>query len=143
MTVNTVRVDIVAPAFNEAAGLPEFIAEFLSVRAAALPHLDVRLLVVDDGSADGTLHVLRDAAARHGDCVGYVSFSANAGHQAALIAGLLNASSGADAIVTMDADLEHPFEVVPRLVAAWRDTRAVTVHAIRRDSRALPRLKRW
>lgn len=143
MAGSSLRVDIVAPAFNEAEGLPEFIAEFLSFRSAALPRVDFRLLIVDDGSSDGTIHVLRDAAERHRECIGYLSFSANAGHQAALIAGLLNASADADGIVTMDADLEHPFAVVPRLVEVWCDARAVAVHAVRRDSGALSPLKRW
>ncbi len=143
MPTDTVRVQIVVPAFNEEAVLPEFIAAFLSLRSTAFPGMDLRLLVVDDGSTDGTLHLLRDASERHRDCIGYISFAANAGHQAALIAGLLNARPDADVIVTMDADLEHPLDVVPRLVSAWCTSRPLVVHAIRQPSTDLPWTKRW
>ena len=133
---------IVTPAFNEAAVLPEFVAAVLALRQELEPTVDVRLLVVDDGSADGTADYLRRAAAAHAGCVGYLSLTANAGHQAALIAGLCHTGEWPDAIVTMDADLEHPVNVVRELVAAWQKTGAIVVHAIRRQTRALPLLKR-
>src|SRR5258707_45224 len=53
-----------------------------------------------------------------------------------------NGCSRSASIVTMDADLEHPFEVVTRLVDAWSRTGAVVVHAIRRESRELSWTKR-
>jgi len=137
------KIQIVAPAFNEAVGLPEFFRAFLALRADVASSMQLRLLVVDDGSTDETLKILRAAADEHPDCISYVSFTANAGHQAALVAGLLSAGDWPDAIVTMDADLEHPFEVVPRLEEARRRSGAVIVHAIRRESKALSWSKRW
>jgi dolichol-phosphate mannosyltransferase len=136
------RVLIVAPALNEATVLPEFIDAFLRLRAELASGASLRLLVVDDGSTDETLAVLRGAAARWPDLVAYLSFAANAGHQAALIAGLWHAGEWPDAVVTMDADLEHPMAVVPRLIDVWRKTGAVAVHAVRNESRDLPWLKR-
>lgn len=136
------RVLIVSPAYNEAAELPQFIARFLETRQELSSYADLRLLVVDDGSVDGTLEVLRAAAAAHAGIVGYLSFAANAGHQAALVAGFCHADTWPDVIVTMDADLEHPFEVLPQLVESWRKTRAVVVHAVRRPSSLLPWYKR-
>ncbi len=133
---------IVTPAFNEAAGLPAFIDAVLALRRELNASADVRVLVVDDGSRDGTLDVLRRSADLHPDVVSYLSLTANAGHQAALIAGLCNAGPWPDAIVTMDSDLEHPMAVVADLVKAWRDTGAIIVHAIRRPTRELPLLKR-
>jgi polyisoprenyl-phosphate glycosyltransferase len=143
MTNSPPRVQLVAPAFNEAVVLPEFIQGFLALRSATAASMALRLLVVDDGSNDRTIEVLRSAALAHPDCIAYLSFTANAGHQAALIAGLLNAGRWPDAIVTLDADLEHPFTIVPMLVEAWQRTGAIVVHGIRRESRGLNWRKRW
>jgi len=136
------RLLIVTPAFNEATVLPEFIEAVLALRRHLSPAADVRLLIVDDGSSDGTADLLRTSADVHSDCLGYLSLTANSGHQAALIAGLCHAGLWPDAIVTMDADLEHPMEVVKELLQAWQDTGAIVVHAIRRPTRELPVLKR-
>ena len=133
---------IVSPAFNEAVVLPEFIEAVLALRQELSQTADVRVLIVDDGSTDGTAKLLRKAADEHADCLGFISLTANAGHQAALIAGLCHAGTWPDAIVTMDADLEHPMEVVKQLLQAWRETDAIVVHAIRRPTRDLPVLKR-
>lgn len=137
------RVQIVTPALNESVLLPRYVAAFLALREELAPRTELRLLVVDDGSTDETLAILRRAAADHPESIGYVSFTGNAGHQAALIAGLVNAGAWPDAIVTMDSDLEHPFAVIPNLIERWQRTGAVVVHAIRRDARELGRSKRW
>ena len=136
------RLLIVAPAYNEEATLPEFIRAVAGLRTTMQSSAELRLLIVDDGSIDGTAGALRDAANAHPDWFGYVILTANAGHQAALIAGLCNAGDWPDAIVTMDSDLEHPMPVVEELVANWLRTNAVVVHAIRRPARDLPLLKR-
>ncbi len=136
------RLLIVAPAFNEEEALPEFIRAADALRVSLQPSTELRLLVVDDGSVDGTASVLRDAADRCPGWLGFVSLAANAGHQAALIAGLCHAGEWPDAIVTMDVDLEHPMPVVAQLLEAWRATAPILVHAIRRQTNDLPLLKR-
>jgi polyisoprenyl-phosphate glycosyltransferase len=133
---------IVTPAFNEAAVLPDFVEAVIGLRRDVSGTIDVRVLVVDDGSTDGTAEVLRRGADAHPDVVAYLSLTANAGHQAALLAGLCHAGPWPDVIVTMDADLEHPMHVVGKLVESWRETGAIVVHAIRRPARELPLLKR-
>ena len=133
---------IVVPAFNEAAVLPDFFTAFLILRRELAATTDVRLMVVDDGSADGTAGLLRRTADAHPDVVGFLSLTANSGHQAALIAGLCHAGPWPDVIVTMDADLEHPMPVVGALVEKWRETGAIIIHAIRRTTNELPLLKR-
>jgi len=75
------------------------------------------IVFVNDGSRDSTLEVLEDLY-RRDDRVSYVSLSRNFGHQSALTAGLDHAVG--DVIVTMDADLQHPPEVIPTLLEAWR-----------------------
>ena len=138
-----INVLIIAPALNEAAVLPAFVGGFLALCGSAPPDLSLRLLIVDDGSTDATLDVLRQAAAANPHSVSYLSLAGNAGHQAALVAGMVHAGTWPDVLVTMDADLEHPFSVVPQLVEAWRRTGAVVVHALRRPTRSLGWAKRW
>lgn len=137
------RVLIVAPVFNEEEILPRFLAGFHATRERLAPAIDLRLLLVDDGSIDRTLTLLRTEAQAHTGVVSYIALAANFGHQPALIAGLCHAGSWPDAIVTMDADLEHPFEIVPALVSEWSSSNAVVVHAVRRSTRDLPWVKRW
>jgi glycosyltransferase involved in cell wall biosynthesis len=136
------RILIVVPVLNEAAVLPEFLAEIAGLGRELADRCAVRLLLIDDGSSDGTLPLLRAAAAASPGSVSYLSFTANAGHQAALIAGLVQAGDWPDAIVTMDADLEHPVSIVPRLIEAWQGSGAILVNAIRRETKELPWLKR-
>lgn len=138
-----IKLLIVTPAFNEEVALPRFLAEARSFREAHRRDLDVRVLVVDDGSTDRTAEILEASAAENPGGVGYVRLSGNTGHQAALIAGLCHAGPWPDAVVTMDADLEHPFAVVRALVDEWTRTRAIVVHAIRETSHDLPLMKRW
>jgi len=129
-------VTVVVPAFNEAPNL-EPLARAL---AAAMP-TDVRweLLIVDDGSTDGTPCEI-DRLACEGLAVSRLSLSRNFGHQSALRAGLDNARG--DAVITMDADLQHPPEVVPEMLRRWRGGNRI-VHAVREDSKDSRRMKRW
>jgi dolichol-phosphate mannosyltransferase len=75
------------------------------------------VVVVDDGSTDGTLEVLR-AIARDERRLRVLSFSRNFGHQAAVTAGL-RAAQG-EAVIVMDGDFQDPPEVIPQLVERWR-----------------------
>lgn len=111
------RLSVVVPCFNEAAVIDLSASRLLAV-LGALPDVVPEVLFVDDGSRDGTLDRLRALAARHPE-VRVVSFSRNFGHQFALTAGLDHADG--DAVVVIDADLQDPPEVIPRLLAAWRD----------------------
>ncbi len=104
---------IVLPAHNEAANIAPMAATLKSVMA---PLGGAEIIFVDDGSSDGTLAALRAAAAD--PAIRYVSFTRNFGHQEALRAGLRHARGRA--VVVMDADFEHPPELIPDLVAAWR-----------------------
>jgi polyisoprenyl-phosphate glycosyltransferase len=109
------RVDVVIPAFNEEAVLSQTSAKL----AAALDALDVdwAVIFVNDGSRDGTARVLEQVH-RSDPRFGYLLLSRNFGHQAALSAGLDHAEG--DVIVTMDADLQHPPEMLEVLLKAWR-----------------------
>ncbi len=101
------RLSIVVSAYNEEAGLSEFY-RVTSACCAELGALgwDYRFLFVNDGSRDGTLEILRQLAAEDPVHVQFLSFSRNFGHEAAMTAGLDHADG--DALVFMDADLQHP-----------------------------------
>ena len=125
----TPTVALVIPVFNEAAVLPQLFA-----RLTALFDGDHgckwRAVLVDDGSRDRSAEMVRAQSARD-PRFELVELSRNFGFQAALSSGLAHAR-GTDAIVTMDADLQDPPEVIPQLVAAWRDG-AEVVRATRRS----------
>jgi polyisoprenyl-phosphate glycosyltransferase len=106
---------VVIPAFNEAAVL----AHTSRAIATSLDALDVdwSVLFVNDGSRDQSARVLEELH-RADSRFGYLLLSRNFGHQAALTAGLDHAEG--DVIVTMDADLQHPPEMLRSLVDAWR-----------------------
>jgi len=130
-------LSVVSPALNEEAGLERLVQELWAV----LPGLanDFELVVVDDGSDDGTLALLQRLHA--GDSrVRYVSLSRNFGHQAAILAGLEHARG--DVVVSMDADLQHPPELLHEMVDLWRSGYEV-VYTIKRGSlQALSRRRR-
>jgi dolichol-phosphate mannosyltransferase len=108
-------ISIVVPAYNEAGCLPKLHDEL----RRSLDHLPYRFefLFVDDGSSDTTIAVLDDLR-RRDPRVCYVGLSRNFGQQAALSAGLDHARG--DAVVMMDADLQHPPHVVPQLIERWQ-----------------------
>jgi glycosyltransferase involved in cell wall biosynthesis len=129
-------VSIVTPAYCEGDNLPHLYEEI----ALALVGEDVtwELIIVDDGSLDSTwqqILALREADPR----VYGIRLSRNFGHQYALLAGLIHARG--DAVISMDADLQHPPSVIPALLREWRRGARI-VHTLRIDPQELPWLKR-
>jgi polyisoprenyl-phosphate glycosyltransferase len=109
------RLSVVVPVYNEEAVLPAFVASTF----AALADDDVKLefVFVNDGSRDRSLERLLELAAAHPE-IRVVDLSRNFGKEYALSAGLKYATG--DAVVVMDADLQHPPEVIPRFLEQWR-----------------------
>ena len=106
-------LSVVAPVYNEEATLEEFYARV----CAALHGLRFELVLVDDGSADDSGLILSRLAAVD-PRVRVVYLSRNFGHQTALTAGLDHARG--DAVVMLDADLQDPPELIPRMLDHWR-----------------------
>lgn len=94
-------LSIVVPCYREEAALPYFYEEFNKLDAFT----EFELILVDDGSTDNTLAVIKDLAAKDAR-VKYISFSRNFGKEAAIYAGLDKAKG--DYVVIMDADLQDP-----------------------------------
>lgn len=109
-------ISIVVPCYNEEESIPLFFAEITKVFEAMPAALE--LIFVDDGSNDGTLHILRQLSGQH-PYVKYLSFSRNFGKEAALLAGL-ELSTG-DFVAVMDADLQDPPQLLPQMYAAIID----------------------
>lgn len=107
-------LSVVVPCHNEAANLEVLHVEV--VRACAEASLEqFELILVDDGSTDFTLDVARSLTSD--PRVRVLAFSRNFGKEAAMLAGL-RAAKG-DAVIIMDADLQHPPALIPQLVAGW------------------------
>lgn len=121
MSSPTPELSFVLPAHNEARNIAPMAARLAEI---AGPLGSFEIVFVDDGSTDDTLAEIRSVAAKDGR-VRYVAFSRNFGHQAALRAGLRHARGAA--VVVLDCDFEHPPEIVPQLVAHWRDGIKVVV----------------
>ncbi|MEO1526669.1 MAG: glycosyltransferase family 2 protein [Planctomycetota bacterium] len=108
----SIRVSIAIPLFNEAEGVAELLERVRTV-VDTLPGGPHEVVLVDDGSSDNTLALLRDAAERD-DRLVVVSLSRNFGHQAACAAGLKH--SRGDFCVLMDGDLQDPPEQIPNFL---------------------------
>lgn len=108
------KISIVIPCYNEEQALG-IIYEKLVEIAAQMTQFDFEFVLVNDGSNDHTLEVMRTLAQKDVR-VSYYSFSRNFGKEAALLCGLKNASG--DYIATMDADMQDPPELIPQMVEA-------------------------
>jgi polyisoprenyl-phosphate glycosyltransferase len=131
-------ISIVVPAYNEEGNLGVLHRRILEVMTGAVGRDDWELVVVDDGSRDGTWRVINALGAADVRVRG-IRLSRNFGHQSALMAGL--AAARGQAVIMMDADLQHPPELIPQLVGKWQEGFQI-VHAVRRDPPHLPWFKR-
>jgi polyisoprenyl-phosphate glycosyltransferase len=117
---------VVAPVYNEEETLPHFYRRVVDVMEGLGEPFE--LVLVNDGSRDGSYRVIRELHARD-PRVRAVDFSRNFGHQVAISAGLDHARGAA--VIILDSDLQDPPEVIPELVARWRNG-AEVVYAQRR-----------
>lgn len=132
-------ITVTAPVLNEEAVIEKFYERV----STSLAGNDFELVLVDDGSTDRTAETL-DALATKDPRVKVIHLARNFGYQAAVIAGLDHARG--DVVVTIDADLQDPPELVQDMLAKWREG-ADVVYAVRRDRRGESRVKlttaRW
>ena len=122
------RLCVVIPVHNEVDNLVELVKRLRDV-AGSLPHWSMEVLLVDDGSTDASVQKIREIRAG-GIAIGYARLSRNFGHQAALCAGLELAVG--DAVISMDSDLQHPPEEIPRMIEA-HERGADVVQMVRAD----------
>jgi polyisoprenyl-phosphate glycosyltransferase len=119
-------LSVVIPAHDEARG----VAHAIDVIVTALASCGMRLeiIVIDDGSRDETFERVTELSLKDSRIKG-LRFTRNFGKEAALLAGLRVARG--DAVVTIDADLQHPPTLIPKMIEHWRDG-AMVVDAIKR-----------
>jgi polyisoprenyl-phosphate glycosyltransferase len=114
---DTVTFSVVAPFYDDAANVEDFVAAVVrALRPLGEPY---ELVLVDDGSSDGTWEaILACQPAHETGMIRGIRLSRNFGKEAALCAGVEQARGAA--VITMDGDLQHPPELIPTLVQAWR-----------------------
>ena len=108
------KISILVPCYNEEQVLPLFLQAIRPVISNAQYEWEV--LLVDDGSTDGTLSIMQQAYAQD-DRIHYLELSRNFGKESALLAGLDYIQG--DAVVIMDSDLQHPVTVIPQMLEQW------------------------
>jgi glycosyltransferase involved in cell wall biosynthesis len=132
---STPDLSVIAPVFNEARNLRPLAARLAPVLEGL--GLSFEVVFIDDGSSDETLQILRELNAADPRFAA-LSFSRNFGKEIAIAAGL-DAARG-KAVVVMDADLQHPPEVIPLFVEKWREGYQ-NVYGRRIDRAADPKLR--
>ena len=130
-----ITVSVIVPAHNEAGNLPLLHA---ALCRQLRPHGAYEIIVVDDGSTDDTLNTAKQLAATDPN-IRYIALSRNFGHQPAVRAGLDHARG--KCVISMDADFQHPPELIPRMIEQWRAGFEV-VTTIRDNGLETPRFKR-
>ena len=129
-------LSLVVPAYNEHGNLEKLYSELVGV----LSRLDLswEIIFVDDGSKDSTWSVVQRLHQEDSRVLG-IRLSRNFGKEHALIAGLTYARG--NAVISMDADMQHPPEVIPSLVHEWGKGNKI-VRTVRRDPASVPIFKR-
>lgn len=124
------KITVLVPAYNESANLPKLVAELNRLTDSILPppppgaepvsgpreEYDWEYLFVNDGSRDNTLEVLRQLRLTE-PRVNIVNLSRNFGKENAMLAGMDYATG--DAVIIMDADLQHPVSAIPEMLYWW------------------------
>jgi undecaprenyl-phosphate 4-deoxy-4-formamido-L-arabinose transferase len=126
------HISVVIPAFNEEENLEELVRRCLD--ACSRAGCSFEIILVDDGSSDGTRVKIAEAAEKNPESVVGIFLNRNYGQHAAVLAGL--AHSSGDTVITLDADLQNPPEEIPRLAAKIDEGFDVvgTVRVPRQDS---------
>jgi glycosyltransferase involved in cell wall biosynthesis len=130
------KISFVIPVWNEENNIPILYQELIAV-LATIPY-SYELIFVDDGSTDESLEKIKALASKNAH-VFYVELSRNFGHQYAIKAGL-DLSDG-DCVITMDSDLQHPPDVLFRLIEKWEQGYDV-VYTRRNEDKRLSWVKR-
>jgi len=136
-TADSPILSVVVPAYKESANL-EHLYEELVKSLSPLGYV-WELIIVDDGSPDGTWECILGLQRRDSRIRG-LRLSRNFGHQYALLAGMSEARGAA--VITLDADLQHPPSLLPSLVREWEEGSKI-VHTVRRDCPGVSWSKRF
>lgn len=131
------KLTAIVPCYNEKESLPYFQKE-LNKALEQLPEVEAEILYINDGSKDETLLLIKEMA-KNDTRVKYISFSRNFGKEAAIYAGLKNASG--DLIAIMDADLQDPPSLLPDMYNAIVEEGYDSVATRRVNRKGEPRIR--
>ena len=124
MDRSTPILALVVPCYNEEKALPETIAALDSLLDSLIADRRIapqsRAVFVDDGSRDGTWSIINGHAASNPRVCG-LKLSFNAGHQSALMAGMMESRENVDCIISIDADLQHDIGVLPEMLRLFAE----------------------
>jgi glycosyltransferase involved in cell wall biosynthesis len=123
------KISVAIPVYNEEGNLQELYARLSSVLKTE--KLSYEIILIDDGSTDCSWQIMTELNQKDHQ-VKILSFSRNFGQMIALSAGLDHASG--EAVITMDADLQHPPELIPELLKKWR-AGAEVVNTVRKETK--------
>ena len=132
------RISIIIPAYNEEKNIVRVIADVLEKLEGISSRYDIELVVVDDGSKDATPRLVMDLAKKD-PRIKYIQFTRNFGKETALTAGIMSASG--DAVVMIDADGQHPPELIADFITTWEAGSKVVV-GVRNSHRGESPVKR-
>lgn len=133
------RISIVVPMYNEQETIGILYKELNRV-TETLQEYEFEYLFINDGSSDGTLELVQELSKKD-ERVRYVSFSRNFGKEAALYAGLSNATG--DYVATMDADLQDPPALLPQMIAMMEEGDCDNVATRRVNRKGEPPIRSW
>ena len=136
--IRSMLLSLIVPCYNEQEALPVFYRETAKVLASM--DCDCELLLINDGSRDDTLAVMKELAAADPRVL-YFSFSRNFGKEAAMYAGFCNARG--DYIAVMDADLQDPPSLLPEMVRILQSGQYDSVATRRADRAGEPPVRSW
>ena len=152
----SMRVDIIVPCYNEEPNIEAFYESVQAVESRIAESgeyrnsYDFSYIFIDDGSTDGTLEQIKLIAERGAEdltAVKYISFSRNFGKEAAICAGIRASAKGtrggcpSDLAVLMDADLQHPPELICEMLRKMEETGCDTVAARRVSRKGEPKIR--
>ena len=132
-----IEISVVIPTFNEEGNVDVLYHQLREVLEGKGINA-FEIIYVNDGSSDASLEKVKYLNSID-NRVKFIHFSRNFGHQNALKAGLDNANG--NAVISMDADMQHPPSLIPEMIEKWRAGNAV-VYTIRKDTKDLPLLKK-
>lgn len=118
-------ISVIAPMYNESSLVHEYCAEMLKIASKIEEKYYFEIILVNDGSKDDTLDIMREEQMKHSKEISIVCLSRNFGLEGAVNAGLRKAKG--DAVIVMDADLQDPPTLIPNMIEKWENGYDVVV----------------
>lgn len=130
-------ISIIIPVYNEEKNISLIHDEIIKVWQGVKDEYNYEVIFVDDGSEDNSVNILEELASKNKQ-IKYLQFSRNFGKEIATSAGINNAKG--DAVIMLDADLQHPPELIPEFIKKWENNAEVVI-GVRKNNKGGALLK--